>query len=877
MKSRAPWPVRNEAIRLALVVMLAVSAGYLVRLPMAIPMSSGILSALCTENFHDLEGNYRWTRGRSSVVFPGPGPGLSVQVEVHVSGFRPRGQDPPLVVIEASGQRLQARPGRGDTLTLETKTQGWWSSDLEVRFRSETFIPGEYDRRSLGIRVHEARVVPQGFFLGIGRAPLRQLIIPALGVLLFFTLLLQRGWSPERARRIGYALAVVWGLGVALAKSYAALTSLPFLAITALAVGLNWLFPSAATVLNETIRESACATAKRLGELVGLPSVTLVILGALGVMVAYLARPSFEIDLGSGRETILAERFAGFDQERTVKFRRALRGARIDLSDFGGGSTWKIAVTASVETRSQNMVLSRVDKQEIEASLTPGWSTHELESYAPLGWRSGPVVEFPSASEAGTLRVNRVSIERGRSLPSLRILAFVVGSALLVWLGSAACGLRGISTWLAAGSVLALELVALMVDPLLAVPFVPTFFAACAGGALWMSLAFSFLTALARRGITPNPVPVAVAAVGLGFIAWLSCTLFPLYQGGHFVFHSSIAEEIWQGEFLTYYLPFPGSMLSRQAQWGSIVVPHSCLYHTLVSPLAALPRGWFFGLEKVGLALMLTAVSLVATLIATATGTRRAGAFAGVFAASLPPTFQLLGQGHLMTLFGVFAAALALGLIVLRFDHLQERSTWWWVTGLLTLCFLSYTASLLMAVVTLFMAIPLLFRRAPEPTRALTGAVIAAAIAAFFLYYVNWTLPFLRESLPRILFSMGPETDEIAFWSRLAALPGKLAYTYGHAALPLAGLAGLTLVRPGSHRVLLACWAGMLVLFSGLDLYFNFLLKHHYFVIPVVTAGCGLLAAWLFRKGRWGQVLSAIWVFYMILLGGRAALSVALG
>jgi hypothetical protein len=274
---------------------------------------------------------------------------------------------------------------------------------------------------------------------------------------------------------------------------------------------------------------------------------------------------------------------------------------------------------------------------------------------------------------------------------------------------------------------------------------------------------------------------------------------------------------------------------------------------------------------------MLATISLVASLIATATGTRRAGAFAGVFAACLPPTFQLLGQGHLMTLFGVFAAALALGLIVLRFDHMQERSTWWWVAGLLTLCFLSYTASLLMAAVTLFMAIPLLFRRAPEATRALTRAVVAAAIAAFFLYYVNWTLPFLRESLPRILFGMGPETDEIALWSRLAALPGKLAYTYGHAALPIAGLAGLTLVRPGSHRVLLACWAGNLVLFSGLDLYFNFLLKHHYFVLPALTAGCGLFAAWLFRKGRWGQVLTAIWVLYMIVLGGRAALAVALG
>src|SRR4029079_14416993 len=124
--------------------------------------------------------------------------------------------------------------------------------------------------------------------------------------------------------------------------------------------------------------------------------------------------------------------------------------------------------------------------------------------------------------------------------------------------------------------------------------------------------AAAVLAALAAAREARRPVeegaglpPAALAAAALGFLAWLAAPLTPLYRGGHFVFHSSIAQEIWQGRLLLYALPYPGSMLSQQAQWGNVIVPHPALYHTLAAPLAALPHAAFFVAEKVLLALLL--------------------------------------------------------------------------------------------------------------------------------------------------------------------------------------------------------------------------------------------------------------------------------
>jgi hypothetical protein len=306
-------------------------------------------------------------------------------------------------------------------------------------------------------------------------------------------------------------------------------------------------------------------------------------------------------------------------------------------------------------------------------------------------------------------------------------------------------------------------------------------------------------------------------------------------------------------------------------------VPHPCLYHTLIAPLSALPRPWFHAVEKALLALALATLLLLAARLAQRLEGDRAAAWAALVFATLAPTFQVLGLGHTMMLFGMWAASLALAFALLRFEDLPRPATWLAAVLLFTLCFLSYTASLLFTAIVVAASCALLVRRAPASARALALAAIAAATLAFGLYYVNWAWPFLSQSLPSIAASTpGRGTGDT--WSRLGLQPGKLAYTFGSVLVPLLALAGLGRIRGAVHgRVLLLCWAAILVLFSGLDVYFNFLRKHHYFAMVPLAVGGGVLLERLWAGGRFGRIVAATLCLGGGVLGLRTAVDVALG
>jgi hypothetical protein len=251
---------------------------------------------------------------------------------------------------------------------------------------------------------------------------------------------------------------------------------------------------------------------------------------------------------------------------------------------------------------------------------------------------------------------------------------------------------------------------------------------------------------------------------------------------------------------------------------------------------------------KVMLALWLASMGGAAALLAGRLGGRRAAACAAVAFAATPAAFQLVGLGHLMTIFGCWAMTMAMALVALRFERLPERATWWAAVILLTVCFLSYTAALLFTAIALAAALPWLVRRHRAAARALTGAAGTATAAAFLLYYVFWTWPFLSESVPRLLGGAGRTAEAAAggaLLARAAALPHKLTYTFGSPLVPLAGLLGLAAaVSSGAPpAVLVGAWGLVLVLFSVLDLSFNFLLKHHYFTMVPVAVGIGVLMA----------------------------------
>jgi hypothetical protein len=369
-----------------------------------------------------------------------------------------------------------------------------------------------------------------------------------------------------------------------------------------------------------------------------------------------------------------------------------------------------------------------------------------------------------------------------------------------------------------------------------------------------------------------------LAAVGLGFVGWLTAAAYPLYRGGNFLFHSNIAEEIWKGRFWIYYLPFPGSMLSRQAQWGNILVPHPCLEQTLLAPLAALPQPWFHFSEKAVVSLWLAGMAWVAARLAATAG-QRAATLAAVVAATLVPGYQLLGLGHLMTVLGCLGGTLALAFLALRLPRLAEAPVAWALVGFLTFAFLSYFAALLFSGLALGLVLALLARAEPRLARRLLWATAGGATLAFLLYYIHWALPFLAQSVPRILGGSAARPSESAtpILSRLLLQPGKLGYSYGSAWIPLVGLAGLSLLPRGSTRMVVACWAAVLPVVSGLDVFFNFLLKHHYFVMVPVASGCGLVLARIAEHGRLGRATALLLVLLLAVLGLDTAYAVAVG
>jgi hypothetical protein len=316
-------------------------------------------------------------------------------------------------------------------------------------------------------------------------------------------------------------------------------------------------------------------------------------------------------------------------------------------------------------------------------------------------------------------------------------------------------------------------------------------------------------------------------------------------------------------------------MLSEQAQWGNVIVPHPALYQTLASPLAALPRPWFYLAEKAVLALLFASMTIAASLVADRAAGRRAAVFTAVVAASLVPSLQLLGLGHLMTILGVWASSVALAWLIFRADRMREWGAWWITVAQLTFCFLSYTGALLFTGIVLAVLVAGAARRDPALARALATATAAAGAFAFILYYVHWAWPFLSQSVPKLFGGSAREATPVL--KRLALQPGKLAYSYGSLLVPLAGLVGLALVRPSWHRRVLWAWAGILVAVSGADVFFNFLLKHHYYVMLPVAVGVGALLARVEGASRGGRFVAVAATVLAAALGLRTALDVALG
>ena len=863
----------SRSLRLAGLLLVATAAAaaaaYQVMRPVVVDLGSPLAVPLPLSGFYPAEEGYRWTNGQGEIELPGPGPARAVTVDVIVSAWRPRGTPAPQLRVTTEGTSALAEPGPAPiALHLAARTTSSARGALEVRVESERFAPGRGDVRTLGVRVHQVRLTSARGLVQPGLPPLAPALWAMAAVqLLFWTWVRIAGGDGARAFRPSLAAAALIAAGLALARAWTV-----------------WLLPGATggaaallllvAVFPEHVRRFGGVVADAARRLVDAgralelgPVAAVILLGAAGTVLAYWMQPVVVIPMGGGRETAFETGLGSFDARDGVRFRHVGTRAALDLRDLGG-SAWRVSVTAASPGEPRPLPLVDVGGAVADATLGPEWSTHEILARAPAGWRSGLTLAFPG-SRRDDVWLREVRVDRGRAWPSLRIVTCVIVAGLLLALALRTSGLSARPAWAGAAALVALEAAAIAADPAAALPHARPLVAIVLLGAI--------VTALARSLLTLPPA--AVAAGGVGFMAWLAATTAPLYRGGHFVFHSSIAEEIWKGRFLLYYLPYPGSMLSQQAQWGNVIVPHPALYHTLAAPLAALPHAAFFVAEKVLLALLLAGMAWASGALAARLGPPGAAATGAILMAAMPASFQLLGLGHLMTILGCWSMTMAVAYVALNWEVLGERSRWWRAVLLLALCYLSYFAGLLFMLMVIAIAAATLLRRQPAFVRALLTAGAAAAALAFAAYYVNWTWPFLSESVPQLLHGSSADSgaNAGAWRARLILEPGKLAYTFGSILVPVLGIAGLVAARRGVERVLLLAWAAVLPVFTGLDLLFNFLLKHHYFTMVPVAVGGGVLLARVAERGRWGRLAAIAALFTMAVLAARVGLDAATG
>lgn len=859
--------------RLLPAALLLVSAAFQFQGPVVLRAGDS-LAAPAFRDFFPAEEGLRWSGAQSAVVFPNPGPALPVRVELLISGWRPPRTPSPRVVVSAGGRSVAIQPGPGaQTLSLETTSRGWLEP-LTVEIQSDTFAPGATDPRRLGVRVEEVRLIPSR--PGLRIPPVGPILQTALCALLIAFIFRRSGATPRLQETSSLVFVLAAALLFTATRPLAGLWAGTLVTLLGVIAIMAAVLPRVAVSAGGLVAESARALQAGLVRLGDIHVVTLTVAATLLVTLAYRSQSKIEIDLGSGREVAVARGFGAFEGKGDLKSRRTPRTSSLDLSDFGGYTSWRIEATAAIDGAPRDVVVVRAGGRDLSLGLREDpWTTGEMAVRAPLGWRSGLVLTFPGGSDL--LRVDRIAIDRGSALPSPRVLLAVTLTGLLGLVAFGSMGLSKAAGRTAAATLITGSAYALASDPLAAIPFVVPFF--------WIIVAATALAALATglvRFLDPlepwRPVPVAIAASVCGWAGWLAATAFPYYRGGHFVFHSSIAEEIWKGRFLIYYLPYPGSMLSEQAQWGQIVMPHPALYQTLVSPLASLPRAWFYLGEKVFLASLFASIVIVASIVAHRVSGPRAAAFAALLFASLVPGFQLLGLGHLMTILGVWASSLALPWLMFKVDDLARFRTFLGTAWLFTFCFLSYTAALLFTGAVLVWLVLVSVRANPVRARSVFTMLVVACTFAFLLYYVHWTLPFLMQSVPKILSGAGvggAAAEATPILARLSLEPGKLSYSYGSMLIPLVAALGLWWLPRSWDRLVLLTWMGILFFVSAADVFFNFLLKHHYYVMLPVAVGLGSVLARI--EARYGKTPARVVLLLVVSLGLQTAIDVALG
>lgn len=374
---------------------------------------------------------------------------------------------------------------------------------------------------------------------------------------------------------------------------------------------------------------------------------------------------------------------------------------------------------------------------------------------------------------------------------------------------------------------------------------------------------------------------------------WLKAAgaLFPYFVAIDVHWHMTRARWILNGDLpLLYGTSSPlNETTMPTAEWGENrpVIPYSPWFHMFATVFAFSPLGMDTTANMFSILLDGTRVILIALIALKAGLSRRAALIAAATYAALPVGFLLHSWGNIPTGVGLWLTLLCNTLIFCCWERLHERPVMVTLSVLLLVTFLEYTVTGVFMGVFLVTLTALVWLNglrggpwaaATRPLRSLWLAAGVAIALALLIYYGQYILPILEQTVPYMstVFTRGPESVGVErppfgqyLWSFVPHLdyriwPGDYLF-YGLAIPVLFTLPGfIALRRRPVPWLIFAAWGTVALLFLLAGYRISMVDKQLFYLLPVICVCWAIYAERLWARGRWGWLVVATILLYTL-------------
>lgn len=375
---------------------------------------------------------------------------------------------------------------------------------------------------------------------------------------------------------------------------------------------------------------------------------------------------------------------------------------------------------------------------------------------------------------------------------------------------------------------------------------------------------------------------VLLTIFALAVVARLGGQLHPEVFSPDVNFHANRLVEVMGGKLL---------FTVASAEWAYHRTFYLPTVYLFMTPLEWLLNDRFLTVRVFTVLLDTSSVFLLYVLARQALGSGRAGLWASILYVTFPQGVLLFSWGVSANIFAQWTMLLAITFVIVAYEHLHRPLVWGLLLLLAFLALMSHPGTVQLTGVMLVITLAVWAWRRHEvgPMRnwwLLGAAVVAAAVLAFFAYYINWVDYQLGELAAiqseraataggEFRARVGGSVNDVSMnlysytvYSRQAQiLEGlwgfwKEAWAY-YKTMPLAWTAlGLLAIAPATRmlrrfRSAAFGWGLAAVVFALVGLAINLYVRYPLFLLPLITLGSGALLEWLRRRGWAGQALVA--------------------